>query len=433
MKKLTLTALLLLCGMALVFAGGQKASGGGGTITLTGYMQIDPADTQYAYWKPTLDAFAQQNPNIKLDFEYVTGEQFHDKFQAMAATGQIPDLFTCYAGARSSYLIDRGLVKDLRPYLTDAFKANYNSAIWGPQGPKGEIYIISPNMAVCTVVYANPGLLAKAGLTPAKTLDELVAQAPAIRNAGFEVMMFGNQAQWQGSSLLLSALVERTGGSAWFDKAIAGTAKFSDKPFVDALTIVKRMMDSKVFPAGVNQINGTDAITNFATGKSAYLLQSGWIINVIKGAATPADYNQFQALPFPAISGEVSPGSSAATLGEALAINAKLSGEKADAAWKFLSFIYGETGMDLMMKDANVVTYKLDLSKYDIDSLNKQYINLINNQRMGYVIDAKMLGEGVNNVLNPGIQAVMIGDKTPQQLANEYEAWVAANESSRKK
>lgn len=43
-----------------------------------------------------------------------------------------------------------------------------------------------------------------------------------------------------------------------------------------------------------------------------------------------------------------------------------------------------------------------------------------------------MDSEGVNNLLNPGIQAVMMGDKSPAQLAAEYEAWVAANDSNRK-
>ena len=432
MKKLLLPVILILCFMGSAYARGQQSSAAG-TITLTGYMQIDPADPQYAYWPITLDAFAKKYPNIKVDFEYVTGEQFHDKFQAMAATGQIPDLFTCYAGARSGYILDRGMVKDLRPYLTDAFKSNYSEQIWVPQGPNGEIYIISPNMAVCTVVYVNPQILNSLNLKPATTLDELIAQVPVIRGAGYEVMMFGNQAVWQGSSLLLSALAERTGGTSWFDRAMNGTAKFSDKPFVDAIDVVKQMMDTRILPAGANQINGMEAITSFATGRSAYLLQAGWVISSIKGATDPAVFDQFQVMAFPAVRGEVSPGSSAATLGEALAMNARLSGEKADAAWKFLSFIYGEEGMDLMMKDANVVTYKLDVSKYDVDNLTKQYINLIANQPMGYVIDAMMDGEGVNNVLNPGIQAVMIGDKTPQQLANEYEAWVAANDSNRKK
>jgi raffinose/stachyose/melibiose transport system substrate-binding protein len=424
-------ALVFLCLVCFSCTKSQQSSSDG-AITLSGYMQIDPADDQYAYWQPTLQAFSQKYPNIKLDFEYVTGEQFHDKFQAMAATGQIPDLFTCYAGARSSYILDRGMVKDLRPYLTESFKANYSDAIWQPQGKNGEIYIISPNMAVCTVVYINPQVLSSLNLRPATTLEEMIAQVPVIRGAGLDVMMFGNQAVWQGSSLLLSALVERTAGTAWFDRARAGTASFADKPFVDAVEVVKQMMDTRILPAGTNQINGTEAIGAFATGRAAYLLQSGWVFSAIRGAADPAVYDQFQLMAFPAIRGEVSPNSNAATLGEALAMNASLSGERADAAWNFLSFIYGEEGMDLMMKDSNVVTYKLDLSKYQIDNLTRQYINMISSQPMGYVIDAVMDGEGVNNVLNPGIQAVMIGDKTSQQLANEYESWVAANDSNRR-
>ncbi|MDR0567964.1 MAG: extracellular solute-binding protein [Spirochaetaceae bacterium] len=436
MKKLVLGLCLTAAVAAIACSGKKQAPSGGnagGTITLTGYMQIEPTDPQYAYWEPTLKAFAEKYPDIKVNFEYVTGEQFHDKFQAMASTGQIPDLFTCYAGARSDYILERGLVKDLRPYLTDEFKADYAETIWGPQGPKGEIYIIAPNLAVCTVVYVNPKILRQLGLTPAETLDEMIAQVPVIRGAGFEVMMFGNSAVWPGSSLLLSALVERTGGSEWFERARTGDARFTDKPFVDAVTVVKQLMDEKIFPSGVNQLNGMNAITAFAQGKSPYLLSSGWIISSIKGAAAEEDFNQFLTMPFPAISGEVSPGSSAATLGEALAMNAKLSGDKADAAWKFLSFIYGPQGMDRMMQEANAVTYKLDVSKYNLDSLTKQYISLISGQTMGYVFDAKMNGEGVNNILNPGIQAVMLGDKSPQQLAEEYEAWVSANDTNRKK
>ena len=433
MKKL-LAGLLLLSSVGAVFAGGKSQSASaGGAVTLSVYMQIDLANPQYEYWPVTLEAFAKKYPDIKLDFEYVSGEPFHDKFQAMAASGDIPDLFTCYAGSRSNYVLNRGMVKDLRPYLNDAFKVNYNPGIWSPQGPKGEIYIIAPNMAVCTAVYVNTKLQKQLNLKMPASLDEMIAQVPAIRAAGLTPLMFGNKAQWQAQSLLLSMLVDRMGGTAWFDKAMAGTAKFTDKPFVDALSVIKRMVDTQLFPPGVNQLEGPEAWGAFVQGKAVYLLDAGWRISALKGAASPEDFAQYQVIAFPAINGEVVKGSSAATLGEALAMSAKLTGAKADAAWKFLSFIYGEEGSDILMKYGSVPTYKLDYGKYALDNLNRQYIGLINSQSMGYVIDAKMDGEGVNNLLNPGIQAVMIGDKTPAQLAAEYEAWVAANDSNRRK
>jgi len=429
-RILRVAALLVVALVALTLAGCGKKDNG--PVTLTVYMQNDLANPQSAYWPVTVEAFQKKYPNIKLEFEYVAGEEFHQKFQAMAASGDIPDLFTCYAGSRSGYILDRGMVKDLRPYLTDDFKAKYNPAIWQPQGPNGEIYIISPNMAVCTVVYVNTKLQKELGLETPKTLDEMIAQVPKIRAAGYTPLAFGNKAQWQAQSLCLSMLVDRMGGTEWFDQAMKGSAKFTDKPFVDAISVIKQMVDTKLFPAGVNQLEGPQAWGEFVQGKAVYLLDAGWRVSALKGAATPEDYATYAAIAFPEVKGEKVHGSSAATLGEALAMNAKLDGAKADAAWKFLSFIYGEEGSAILMQYGTVPTYKLDYSKFDVDSLNKQYIDLINNQTMGYVIDAKMDSEGVNNLLNPGIQAVMMGSKTPAQLAAEYEEWVAANDSHRK-
>lgn len=431
MKKLLL-ALVLVSLTGFTFARGSSQAADG-TVKLTAYMQIDMADPQYEYWGVTLDAFAKKYPNIQLEFEYVSGEPFHDKFQAMAAGGEIPDLFTCYSGARSGYILNRGMVKDLRPYLSEDFKAQFASSIWDPQGPNGEIYIIAPNMAVTTVIYINTRLQKELGLTTPTTLDEMIAQVPTIRAAGKTPLLFANKGVWQAQSLLLSTLVDRLGGKNWFEKAMSGEAKFTDKPFVDSLAIVKQMVDTQLFVNGVNQLEGTVATSDFIQGNAVYYLNSGWSITSVKTACPPDLWNDIDIIFFPELNGEVSKGSSAATMGEALAMNAKLTGAKEDAAWKFLSFIYGAEGADIFQRYGSISTYKLDLSKYDIDKVTKQYIDLINTRPMGYIIDAKMDGEGVNNLLNPGIQAVMMGDKTPQQLAAEYEDWVAKNDSNRKR
>ena len=114
-------------------------------------------------------------------------------------------------------------------------------------------------------------------------------------------------------------------------------------------------------------------------------------------------------------------------------MNAKLKGAKADAAWKFISFVSGKEASKILTEYGTISTYKFNMDELNIDQLSKQYAELISNQTMGYVIDDKMDSEGVNNLLNPGIQAVMIGQKTSEQLAAEYEAWVAKNDSHRKK
>lgn len=128
MKKSIALLLVCLCSIAFVFAMGQgdnAKADPNAPVTLSVYMQMDLANPQSAYWPETVAAFEKKYPNIKLEFEYVNGEAFHDKFQIMAASGDIPDVFTTYAGARSGYVLDRGMVKDLRPYLTDDLKKPY--------------------------------------------------------------------------------------------------------------------------------------------------------------------------------------------------------------------------------------------------------------------------------------------------------------------
>ena len=432
MKNKKRIVVLLLCVIAFMAACNRETIPDG-VIVLRGYAQMDLANPQALQWIETLEAFERAHPNIRIEWEYAAGELFHDRFQAMVAANDVPDIFTVYAGARSGYLFNRNLVKDIRPFLTPEFMAQFTSSIWEPQGPNGEIWIISPRLAVCTVIYVNTRLQRELGLENPETLDELIAQVPAIRQAGLTPLMFGNGGVWQAQSFLLSMLVDRMAGREWFDRAKAGTAHFTDPQFVAALDIVRRMVDTQLFPAGVNQIQGPEAWAAFVRGEAVYLLDAGWRIPALLNAATPEDFASYSVIGFPAISGEVTSNSSAATLGEAIGMNANLSGARAEAAWTFMSFIYGQVGSEILLRHGVVPTFNLNLDGIEIDHLTRQYIELVNSQSMGYVIDAVMDGEGVNNILNPGIQAVMMGHETSASLAARYEAWVAANDSNRRR
>ena len=185
---------IFIVSMIVIFVSiscGKKQSEDG-VIVLKGYSQIDPVSPQYRDEMMIISNFNAEHTNIRIEWEYVSGEPYHQKFQAIAASGNIPDIFIVYLGSRSSYITDRGLVKDLRPYLTDEIKSEYIDLIWEPQGPNGEIYFISPNLAVSHVIYANKALMDELGLEFPKTQDELLAQGEKIRAAGYTPLAIGN-------------------------------------------------------------------------------------------------------------------------------------------------------------------------------------------------------------------------------------------------
>lgn len=422
---------IILFSLPILSCGKREALSEDGIIVLKGYGQIDPASPQYRDELAIFSNFAKEYPNIKIDWEFVSGEPYHQKFQAMAASGNIPDIFTVYLGSRSSYITERGLVMDLREYITEEIKSNYNETIWEEQGANGDIYFISPNLAVCHVIYANKALMDKLGLTFPKTQEELIEQGKKIREAGYTPLAMGDQADWVMNSLFLSTLVDRYGGKEWFNKAMRGEAKFTDPEFVNALNVIKTLVDNKMFNPGILQMTQTQTLEEFVQGKAVYLIDAGWRINAMKNMMSPEMVENIRLYVYPKAPGETIHGSSSATLGEGWGLSKKLSKEKADAAMKFILFETGKDSSIIKIKGGLVPTYKLDVEELGLDPLTKQYVNFLEVTPMGYVIDAKMDAEGMG-VLNPAIQSMILGRKTPKEVASEYENWVSKNDSHRK-
>ncbi len=421
-----------------VFANGQAdkpRTDGGSTITLKGYMQIDPADPQYAGHNAVMKAFAEKYPDIKLNIEYATGEAFHQKFQAMSASGQMPDIFTCYGGARSAYILEPGLVLDLNKagYLTDSFKSGFNATTFTAQGSKGEIWMIPPSLAVCHTVYVNKKILKELGLTYPATYKDWVAQIPVIRKAGYYVCSMGNKDAWVVNSWLLSLFVDRLGGPEWFMNAAHGKkgASFTDKPFTDSLALIQQMVKDGLFSPGVNQMSNTEADQEFYQGKSVYLIDAGWRTSGMDSQLSTEMCNNIDMKVFPEIPGEIRHDTSTATTSEGFGISAALKGTpKADAAWKFLSFYAGKEGAAIRAQYGEVPTCSIDTSAIKMGIMQKKFAQFQKDHKMGYVFDSVMNGEGVT-ILNNDIQAMMLGNGDPQTIAQKYEKWVAQNDTNR--
>ena len=432
MKKVALFALVLVLSMSFVTAAGTKEAAKDGKVVLTAYMQIDPANDQYAGHNAVMAAFAEKYPNIQLDIEYASGEAFHQKFQSMAASKKIPDLFTCYGGARTAYVTETGLTLDLTPYLDDAFKGQFASATWLPQGSAGALYMVPPSFAVCHSIYANTAILDKLGLSYPETFEQLVAQIPTIRAAGYYPMSMGNKDPWVVNSWLLGTFIERFGGREWILKAAKGEASFTDEPFVKALEVIQAMSKEGLFSPGVNQMSNTEADQEFYQQKSVYLIDAAWRTSAMDSQLPEEQRKAIDMRVFPALPGENYHNTSSAVASEGFGIAKAVEKDQAklDAALAFVKFYAGEEGASIRAQFGEVPSYNLDLNKFAVDVMQGKFVQFSATYPMGYVFDSIMDGEGVN-LLNTDLQAMMMGSGNPKDIAAKYEAWVAKNDSNR--
>lgn len=399
-------------------------------LTMLEYQDLNDA-VEMANFEELMDAFAKLHPDIELEMDFGFSEAYQDKLRTAQAGNALPDIMFLWPGKRTGYLTSTGVVKDLRPWL-EGHEGEFAAGALNAQGPNGEIYELPEQMTATHVMYTNEKLLADLGLTFPKTLDELIAQGETIRAAGLIPIAMDNKDGWQMQSCLLSALTERAGGMDWYNKAIKGDgASFADPEFINALSVIDTLAKNEMFSPGINQADYGAALTDFVNERAVYTIDGGWRVNNLVGELTDEQKAYIKLNTFPDIPDQKGQsGSTAMVAGTGYGMNANLEGEKAEAAWKWIWFYSGPEGSKIRQSQGALPAYNLPAND-DLDVLIKQLNAFVASTPSGWVIDAVMDSEGMAG-LHAGLQEMILGKKTPEQVAQEYEAWVAENDSARK-
>ncbi len=430
-KRFLVVVVAVLFATVLVVAGCSRGQADDGKITVRVFHYLDLADnTSTDNFNEVRRAFEAANPNINLEFDYLFDEAYHNRLQAMAVAGQLPDVMFLWPDMRTGDVTGAGLVKDLSPWV-DQVAHEFVPAALDAQGPNGEIWELPEQITATHVMFTNERLLSELGLAFPETFEELLAQGDVIRNAGYIPIAMDNGGGWQMQSTFLSALVERTGGRDWFDRAVLGEVSFADPEFVRALVVIKTLSDAQMFTAGVNQAEYGQALTDFVNERAVYFIDGGWRTSNLTGELT-AEQQEYTAYNvFPRLRNEQGqPKSTAVVAGTGFGMNANLSGEKAEAAWKWIYFFAGPEGSAIKAAQGWLPA-TMNAVGPDAPVLTRKLADFLAATPGGYVVDSIMQAEGMG-VLHPAIQEMMFGALTPQQVGTRYENWVAANDSRRR-
>jgi len=382
---------------------------------------LDITSPEAAAWDETVEKFQAKYPNITLTIENSFDEAYHQKLAALAAAGDLPDVMYLWPGGRSAELYENDLIEDLYPYL-GADKDNYAPAAVAPQWD-GKLMELPIAVTATHVMYVNTALLDDLGLSMPATYDELVAMAEPITEAGLYPIIMPNKSAWVMQSCLFSALVGRIAGQDWLDALIAGEASFTDQEFVDSLAFVKELWDNGLLPPQSIQLEYGDGPNLFATGRSPFMIDGDWRVGAVAPLLTAEEQADFELSVFPDIEGQAGPSSSTSTVAATgYGMKKGLSGDKADAAWKWVSFFAGPEAAEIRLLEQGMIpSYLMDISGYDIDPLAVKRGAFYGEHPGTYVLDDKITGDPIT-ILNDGLQELALGNTTPEKLAAEMEA-----------
>ncbi len=386
----------------------------------------DNSNQEGVNWVRIVNSFEEENPDIKIDYEMLYDEAYHQKVVARLAAGDVPDLAYMGADARwGAPWKEAGQQFDHRDYIDADY---YDFSLIPPMGPNGEIYEIPLGTSnITTVLYMNEKLVKSLGFEAPETYEDMVAMVPAAREAGIEVVSIDGADGWAWGSCLMSAFIARVSGDPqWVSKAVAGENKFTDKAMVDALGLITRMVEDGVISSKSVLVDYGANISNFSNGKALFMVQGQWAAG---GIENPEVADNTLMLAWPKLPGEkaATAGSVAAAIQVGYGLTKDGASDPAvrDAALKFIRYFYSEPETTQRLRDGAIVAPILKGYEVpdDLPSIVKEKVALAQTAMNTDVIDAFLSGDA-NEALNTGMQQIANGSATAKEVAEKVESLV---------
>ena len=173
-------ALVLACILALALTACGKSGKSDGNLT----MQIWD-NSQRESMQALADAYHELNPDVTIEVQVTSWDEYWTKLEAAAGSGNLPDIFWMHTNYILLYA-DNGMLADVTDLYDDDTYSHYSDiSIANTQGSDGRMYGIPKDKDTVCLVY-NKEMFDAAGVSyPDEnwTWDDLTAASQAIYDA----------------------------------------------------------------------------------------------------------------------------------------------------------------------------------------------------------------------------------------------------------
>ena len=262
--------------------GNAKASGEKVTISLLSWNTDEILGEFIA-------GFEQENPNIKIDLQYVPPvQQYVDKFSVLAASGQMTDMFYI-AAENKQEVISKGVAEDISDM--EIF-SRIDPATSATYGKDGKIYGYSPDAWIGGIFY-NKDLFEQAGIEKEpETWQDFVDCAAKLKAIGVEPYLddADNVHNLAQDLYQCSVISQEPDADVQINE---GKATFQEK-YTEPLKLwYNDMIASGLYSQMALGLNSDQVIDMFANGEVAMMHGGPWNIATIEQKNPELNYDIF--------------------------------------------------------------------------------------------------------------------------------------------
>ncbi|MCF7873677.1 MAG: sugar ABC transporter substrate-binding protein [Candidatus Omnitrophica bacterium] len=416
-KFFTFTIILLVC-FSLVGCGKSK-------------QETSPKVTIWHWMSDRQDAFEQlakkykQENQINIKFELFPHSAYTQKINAAVAANDLPDLFGILGEKRVlASFAKEGKIEDLTSYMQEAqssWKRRFIDICLKVNSFKdNNIYDVNPGIygvpidAMSIQFLYNKKLLKEEGFdpnTPPQTFTDLLNIAKKAAN---KKDVYGFASGW-GETWLIYCMATNYAfdimGQEKFLDTIKGKVSYTDPDWIKVFSLFKDLQQSGSLAPGIITMNNKEAEQIFATNRTFFTFNGSWGVNTYQQINPELEYSTMAP---PRANQNYAPGVWAGA-GASFVVNAQSKNKK--LAIEFLNWLTEKEQQIFLIKETSNLPSIKGLKK-NIQSDMKYFLD---NQQ--YFTHPRLWPENENSrvveAINRGIQNIVIGEKTPQEVAEE--------------
>jgi len=407
-----------------LFASGCSPKKEPGKVTITVWHWMTDRDPVFQELARRYEAI---DPSIKVNFElYAPSDIYSQKVRAAAQGANLPDIFGILGEKRDfASFVKAGYVLDLTPYM-EADNASWRSAFFpkalavneftlgNSYGVAPGIYGVPIDITTIQIIY-NKDLFKQLGLDPQRpphTFTGLLDIGKKIAAMNMQGLVSGWGETWMVDCFFTNYAFNIMGK----DKVIAtfkGEVPYTDPDWIRVFALFKELQDSGILARGlVTMINKT-AEQLFANGKAVFAFNGSWCVNVYRGMNPGLNYEVM----LPPKASDKYPMAIWGGAGSSFMVNAAAKNKM--EAVKFLEWLTDRDQQAYLAEATNNLPANKDclgqipgqLAQFFKGMENATHPNAWEVSEFSTVIDAR----------DKGIQAIIIGEKTPEQVAREVQ------------
>ncbi len=368
-----------------------------------------------------------ERSGVKVNFElYAPSDAYAQKVRAAAHGRNLPDIFGILSEKRDfASFIKAGHVADITSYM-DAGGGKWRKRFFPKAlavnefrpgnsfGVNAGVYGVPIDVSTIQMVY-NKDLLKRIGgdpQNPPVTFEEFIALGPHIKAAGLQGLVSGWAELWMIDCLANNYAFNVMGQ----DKVMAtmrGEVAYTDPDWITVFGLFKKMQDSGLLARGIVIMNNKTAEQVFSNERAVFAFNGSWCVNVYKNMNPALRYGVM----LPPKASRKFPMAVWEEAGSSFMVNAR-SRNKEESV-KFLEWLTDKEQQTYLSETTNNLP------------ANKDCLSAIPGLLAQFAVDLEITTHPntwevaefpvVTEALAKGIQKIILGERTPVQIAGEVQ------------